>query len=477
MIELEERLRAELARSAGAARPAPDPMGRLLARRRRQRLRTGGVVAVVVLALTAGLVTAAGAPVPELRPTNPTPDLSQVMINEEITSQWTRRLLAAPTRGNLAGDTALVADLTRQLTGKQAKWEVDPSLDRVKVLLLDDVSGARMYWVAYYNDTRAVYVSSAGPAGTSVAQLADGVFGGGAGGLAPFTVEPAGADPTGRPSYRYVAALAPPGCVIATSQQAQFGPGGTVTRTWVDQGDYVVRPGADMDMWWRFTCGGVVRDVDKGWSDAATHAAFAGPPVTERGAADPALVTRALAQWRSLPGLSVSRYRVLWGGTPPGATAPTVVVVGESPGGGVQVCALTGTDTHIVLTAVVAGSPLDDSGARPPAAGPAPFSAVTTAVAASADLVAVRLPDPANPDVLSDRLLVIAPAGATALHVSGGSTQTVPLTGGVGVLTAKVPAALTVRATDGAGTTLAQLTVAEPDADGLLFGQALLRRW
>jgi hypothetical protein len=478
VTEVEDRLRAELIRSAEVMRPAQDPMRRLLVRRRRrvQWRWTGALATAVVLALTGGALATTGEPTPNPQPTAPPVDPAKDVFSAPITSQWARELLAAPTRGNLAGDTALVDELTRQLTGKQRFWSVDPALDQVKVLLLADVAGARMYVMAYYNDTHAASVSSGGPAGSSTASLAGGEFGGGVGDLRPFSASTGGAQLTGKPAYSYVWALAPPGCEIATSSQARFEAGGTVARTWVDQGDHLVRPGSDLTMWWRFTCGGVVRDVEQGSSDLATPAAFTGPAVTERGHADPALVTQALAEWRSLPGLPVSRHRVLWGGTPPGTTEPTVVVVGSSPGdGGVQVCALTGTDEHPVFASVVANGPLDYSGGGALSGGPR--AGVTTAVAASSDLVVVRLPDPANPFVLSDRLLVIAPPGATKLHLTGSGTPTVPLVDGVAVITAKVPAVLTVRATDAAGATLAQLKVAEPDADGLIFGQPLLRRW
>jgi hypothetical protein len=151
-----------------------------------------------------------------------------------------------------------------------------------------------------------------------------------------------------------------------------------------------------------------------------------------------------------------------------------VVVVGESPGG-VQVCALTGTTAAVMIASAVAHGPLDTGSS--PQSGMGPVSAVSTAVAASADLVAVRLPDRSNPEVLSDQLLVIAPPTATTLQLSGGDTPAVPLTAGVGIVTAKAPASLTIRANDATGATLAQLTVAEPDADGLLFGQALIQRW
>ena len=490
MIELEERLRIELARSVGALRPAPDPMGRLLARRRRRRhRRTGALVAVVALVLAGGAVTTAGAPTrtPDALPTPdafPTPDASATAPDpfSVITSEWTRQLLTAPTRGNLAADTDLVAELTRQLAGKQLRWKVDPALDRVKVLLVADVPGARVLGASYYNDTHAVHLHSAGPPGTSAAQLANGEFGGGVEGLKPFSVDSSAAGLTAEPasgeSAYYVAALAPPGCQIATSRDARIEAGGTVSRTWVDQGDYVVRPGQDFNTWWRFICAGVVHDVRLGPLMLDTPAMLAGPPVTERGYAEPVLVTRAMAAWRSMPGLSVSRYRAVWGGTPSGVTAPVVVVVGEVPGGGVQVCALTGTGEFPMLTSAVAAGPLDVEG---PSFAPSPGidagAAVTTAVAESADLVAVRLPDAANAYVLSDRLLVIAPAAATELRVTGTSPQTVPLIDGVGVITAKVPAGLIVRAVDNGGRTLAQLKIAEPDADGLVFGQALLQRW
>jgi hypothetical protein len=482
MIEVEKRLRAELARTADAVQPAPDPMGRLLARRRRWRLRTGALFAAVMLTLTgtaiAGVATMTADPSPLPLPFDPDRTPQQAMLDEEITSPWTRQLLAAPTRGNLAGNRALVADLTRELTGRQGRWQVDPALDKVKVLLLADVAGARAYTVAYYNDTRAVSVSSSGPAGVTVAQLAGAEYGGGVAGLRPFTVSPERVEATGKPAYSYTTALAPPGCQIAVSHDAHFDPAGTVTQTWVEQGDYVVRPGPSAHEWWRFTCAGVVREVqEQQQTGTPAQAVLAGPPVTERGSAPPGLVTRALSEWQSLPGLPVSRYRALWGGTPPGATNPTVVLVGESPGGGVQVCALTGTNTIVTVASAVAHGPLDSSAGSSPPPAMEPVSSITTAVAASADLVAVRLPDRANPEVLSDQLLVIAPAAATTLQISGGDTPAVPLVAGVGIITAKAPAGLTIRANDGTGTTLAQLTVSEPDADGLLFGQALIRRW
>ena len=477
MIGLEERLRAELARSAELVRPAPDPMGRLLARRRRRQVRTGvaavtaAVLALMATAVTGQALTAAGPPTPGPSTTNRAP-YNDPGSGEEITS-WTRQMLAGPTRGNLAGDTALVADLTGQLAGTQRGSGVDPALDRVKVLLLVDMSGTRVYWAAFYNDTRAEYTEGVGLPGETVSQMLTSGRSGGGGPLGPFLTAAFGVDMPGVGSWHYAGALAPPGCRIAFSDKAQLGPTGTVTRSWVDQGDYIVRAGDGFGGWLRITCAGVVREI---LADVPlpTPAPFAGAAVTERGHADPALVTRAMVQWRPLPGVKINNYRALWGGTPPGATVPTVVVIGETSGGSALVCALTGTGTHVALAEVIAGGTYGGTDIVP---SPASFAEVTTSIAPSAALVAVRLPDPLRPLMLSDHLLVIAPAGATTLHISGGSTQTVPLTDGVGVITVKTPAGLTVRATDGNGRTLAQSTVAEPDADAMIFGQPILHRW
>jgi hypothetical protein len=276
---------------------------------------------------------------------------------------------------------------------------------------------------------------------------------------------------SGRAPYSYVVALAPPSCRIATSSEASFGPGGTVTQQWQDQGDLVVRSGPDNAGWWRFTCGGVVRSIQSGASTLPQP--VAGTPALERGQVDPALVTRALAEWRSLPGLPVSRHRALWGGTIPGTTTPAVVIAGEAPTGEVQVCALVGTGEPTYLVSAVPGRALDLVGGKPLDPSVTAAAVVATGVAPSADLVAVRLPEPTNPFVLSDRWLVIGPATATQLRVSGGAP--VPLAAGIAVISAKIPAGVTLTAVDGAGATVGTLTLAEPDADGYLFNQPLLR--
>ena len=124
--------------------------------------------------------------------------------------------------------------------------------------------------------------------------------------------------------------------------------------------------------------------------------------------------------------------------------------------------------------AAVPGGPFERSGEWMTVPGQAP---VTTAVAASDKLVAVRLPTAEPKVLLSNRILVIAPRAAVELKVTGTAPQTVRLVDGVGVVSGPVPADLTIRAVDNQGRTLAELRFTEPDADGLLFGEPLLQRW
>src|SRR5262249_27997120 len=161
--------------------------------------------------------------------------------------------------------------------------------------------------------------------------------------------------------------------------------------------------------WWRVTCDGVVRELTYRTAfKSKTRAADS--PVTERGQADEGMVREALMFWPEAPGLDVHSRRILWGGTPPGEPRPVGVALAEVTGGGVQVCAVTGPGDALQA--------IDVHGQDPPRDVALPPARLTTAVAPSDAIVAVRLP--ADPQIgLSDRLLVIAPLGATELRVTG----------------------------------------------------------
>jgi hypothetical protein len=264
--------------------------------------------------------------------------------------------------------------------------------------------------------------------------------------------------------------MAPPGCRIATSREARIGPDGRITRVWVEEGDYIVREAQSSSLWWRFTCDGVVRHTMP--DIVGTPVTLAGTPPPTPGT-EPAPEALAASAWRDPIGLTTTGHRVLWSGTAPGSTEPVVVIAGDTPGG-VVINAVTRPDELAGPAAAVPGGPIERSGEWMTMPGQAP---VTTAVAASDKLVAVRLPTAEPTVVLSNRILVIAPRAAVELRVTGAAPQTVRLVDGVGVVSRPAPADLTIRAVDSGGRTVAELRFTEPDADGLLFGEPLLQRW
>ncbi|MEV8517874.1 hypothetical protein [Dactylosporangium sp. NPDC051484] len=457
MSTLQERLREEMARSVAAVRPAPDPLGRLLRRQRRRAWRWGatalGALAAAA-ALGAQTLVAPAGPAPK-----PTPEhriMSGHMLDEPLT-EWTRRIIDAPTRGNAADEPGLTDALAAGVVRNAWSWNARPGLDRVKVLFVADQGGERMFGAALYNDQRALYVGSFGPAGVSVEDLVGARYGASGGALSPFSVHVG--------SGTSAIGLAPPGCTAEWAATTRVGTDGTLEHTWTGGGDFVT--GAPREQLWRVTCDGVVREVQ--YHDVPGAPGKKGsPPPAEPGHADPEIAKEVLWAWPKVPGLDVRSRRILWGGTPPGERRPVVVGLGELGDGSVQVCAVTGTGGSILVDRVHGEPP---SGARG-----FPTARLTTAVAPSDAIVAVRLPADERIE-LSERLLVIAPPGATELRVAGGEAEHVALAGGVAVLVAPVPATLGIEALDATGRTLATLKVAEPHTDRFLAGQGLVRNW
>ncbi|GGM55593.1 hypothetical protein ACFFX1_08140 [Dactylosporangium sucinum] len=453
MNGLEERLRDEMARSVAGVRPAPDPLGRLL-RRRRSRARRWGLSALgaVLVAAVLGAQPLAGTGDPSPQPA-PTIALDEQPYLDEPLTDWTRRLLDAPARGAVAA--GVVDGLTQELLAARNGWHVKPGLDRVKVLFVAEVAGHRTFGAVFHDGVRAQYVASAGPADATLTDLADGRYGAEYGGLSPLVLSGNARD--------YTIAVVPPGCVAEPSARTAVGADGTLEHTWGAGGEFVTLPA--VAVWWRVTCGGTVREVTYRTVVPGRSPVTDAPPA-ERGQDLPDISAKLLRQWPDLPGLDVRQHRILWGGTPPGERRPVVVALGELGDGSVQVCAVAGTGNAMLVTDVH-GQALQ----QPPK--DFPEARMTTAVAASDAIVTVRLPDDATLGY-SDRLLVIAPPDAARLRVNG---QTVPLTDGVGVLTVPAPATLTIEALDAAGRTLATRAVAEPHADRFLAGQAVIRDW
>ncbi|WP_433047678.1 hypothetical protein [Dactylosporangium sp. CS-033363] len=440
MSRVEERLREEMARAVSGVRPAPDPYGRLLRRKRSRRpFGIAAVVAVVVAGLVGGQALTAGGPGPDamydFRPT--------LVLNER-----TRQIIDAPTRGDRADRAGAVADA---LNANRGKWGVGAEFDRLKVLFVARAGERWGFGAAFYNRDAAVYVGAFGAEGKSAEELiADRYTNTQTGDLSEFnaiSLEDA------------TVAFTVPGCDAQVAAASVVRTDGTVEHTWVGEGDFAVLPRADH--LWRVVCDGVVRET--GFRNLG-RTRMEVIPAAERGTADAGIAAGAFDSCPVVPTLEVRRWRVLWGGTPPGEQRPVVVVLGMLDGGAALVCAVAGAGRAMM--------------AADPSGGPRlPGGQLTTAVAASDALVTVRLAHESRQGY-SDRLLVIAPPAATTVRVTGGPDEQVALTGGVGVIEAPYPAKLGLEALDASGATLATAGVAEPSgADFLIAGEPIVHNW
>jgi hypothetical protein len=162
---VEDDIRTAFERITEPVVPRPDPLGRLLVRRRRRTWRRGigAAAAAVALAFAGGAL--ATAPIGGGVGPSPGPDRSGNVTGQDspkarITA-WTRRLIESPTRGNLAGDTEFVDEVTRQAKGAS---EAPVGLDRIKVLAIADANGGRVAVIAHYDDEfAAVHLVHAAP--------------------------------------------------------------------------------------------------------------------------------------------------------------------------------------------------------------------------------------------------------------------------------------------------------------------------
>jgi len=157
-----EELRTGFDRLAATVTSDADPYEAVLRRARRRRrglLRGFGVALAVAVttALAAPAVLTAG------RPDVPPPTAPAPFEGKPVTSQWTWRLINSPTRGNLAGDRALIQDLVKEFgkTGGMANGLdlVGASPPHIKVLFAHDFSGSRFVAVAYYSASAAMLVT------------------------------------------------------------------------------------------------------------------------------------------------------------------------------------------------------------------------------------------------------------------------------------------------------------------------------
>jgi hypothetical protein len=465
----EQLARRLFERTARTMVPAPAPMTRLTARRRRFRARRLiGTASVLVVLLGGGALAQTAAPHLPIPGPFRIPSEGDVP-GQEIRSEWTRRLIESPTRGNLATDRALVDTVTTAFgrhwygtgTRRPDRARISRDLDRVRLLFLHEAGRQRQAVAVFYNDTHAAVVSLIGAADADPDRMvatADTYSGGVA--ADPFLLL------NEAPVADSVVALAPAGCDIAVSDAVDVDPGGAAHRNWTGLGDWTIRPARSGQDWWQVTCDGRVQYRQPVSRYPEVTPDPASPTTPQRGTVEPAMAARAAGAWRiSGHGLG-STAVLLWGGVPPGGTEPVAVVATPTAGGGVAVLALTGDGSFPVF----ADGPDSRRIEGPP--DTETDTAVTTGTA-TAGITVVRLPDPSG--AVSDRLLVIAPPDAQSLR-STATADPVPLVDGVAVLTAPRPLHTQIDALRN-GAVLASMRLQEPTSGPSRFGIELIDRW
>ncbi|MEU9509748.1 hypothetical protein AB0D32_26095 [Micromonospora sp. NPDC048170] len=337
-----DEIRQALARLAEPVVPRPDPYQRLLVRvgrRRQRRMAVTCVAGLVAVAMALPVFGAAGRLTVTGVASSPPPAVGTYQPASRIDKPMVRQLLDSPTRGNLAGDKALIADIGRQYRTARAELLVDPTLDEVKVLLAHDAPGARTVVVAFLDDSHAVLRHGSGQAGASVPELLR---------KTGTPDEPQPLEPhvfygryspvNGRHVADLTVGLAPAGCLVEASADGRIQPDGSVSRSWqvVSTDGFVVRGAGRATERWRFTCHGLVRYAGPaGGGLGVVSPTEAASPVSTAGARGSVNARLAATAVRDLRreldghGLIGSTPQVIWGGRLPDwvSGAPAAVLV------------------------------------------------------------------------------------------------------------------------------------------------------
>lgn len=428
---MNDEIRQALARLAEPVVPQPDPYERLLRRVRRRRQRRMSVAAAGVVALAAVTLSPIGA-ANLLTPDEPTPTTIAYQPASPIDGPMVRRLLDSPTRGNLAGDTALIATIEREYRAARAELLVDPALDEVRVLFAHDAPGARVVVVAYLDDSHALIRQGSGPPGAPVREVLDQT------GtpdepqpLTPYVFLGWHSLTDGDQPADVAVGLAPAGCQVEISDDGRLQPDGSVVRSWrrVDTDGYVVRGAGEPVGRWQFTCDGAVRYSGQPFQSGMVRREV---PISSALHGDLGVdAVRELQAKLHGEGLTGSTPQVVWTGRLPAwvPDAPAAVLV--------RSCSTDGGCAALLKA---------DARALAPAGSAVPEDQRTGL--GSTDVVAVPLPgDTAG-------LLVAGPTSAARAELVDAQGTTVtggPLTDGTGVFETDTRRIAQVRVVDSAG--------------------------
>lgn len=443
-----EDLRRGFERLTAPVVPVEDPYGRLLRRVRRRRARrfgaiTAGLTALLAATTSIGLAVGQGA-------------TGHHDPNWPAITEWTRRLIDSPTRGNLAGDTALLSGIVEQTRA------IAPGLPETKVLFVADVGHNRVAVVAHRSAEHATIDSYIGRVGASAGDLVQN-------GTLNMPVQPVAVVTGDDATAPWTVVLAPSGCEVSTSTRIDGG----ARNAWVpsSDGSLLVSTTAEPP-YVRVACGGTVRQ--QGPTAPIDEVGVQGPAqAPQRGTADPATVRLAVGAFTTLASAAgaFEPANVVWAGRiPDDSQLGEVVVVAAADGSGPAV--------------LWAGADPKASVAREPALGTSSSASSRSLAAtgvASNGVIGVRVPRWSGTGaVLGPTMLVIAPGPgvrAEAFDPSGASRGTAALVDGVGVIPLGEFGPVVVRVTDSAGSVIATASIAEPASGPRLFDEPLINAW
>ncbi|GIG00624.1 hypothetical protein [Catellatospora citrea] len=441
----ERELIEGLARLAEPVVPGDDPYGRLMRRHRRsRRTKAGGWATGAVLAVVAALLGPIGIQGAST-PVHGGPSTPADVTPGGPVTPWVARLLSAPTRGSLAGDTAFLTELAERL---DARFPEQVAGGRVKLLFAGEAGGGTVVLAARHSATHQVGIAIFDKPGATAAELAlanteqrqEGSVSVSTGGIGPLLTETVtGVD--GLWAGYLTVGVVPQGCGI------ELADGRAATLSWrpsPTDGYFVLRSRYQL---LRLTCDGVVRyqgDADRGMAQGFGRARpsaaeieqglvgargeldreWAGELLRHDGIRDSADLPRILYQGR-LPGApeDVQRVAVLIQGRPDGSW-----MVNQVRRSGMS----HGVDTSVDLSAADRVLALESGWL--------------------ADEQMDRVRPSATPPASPVPFLVLAPRGAVtvqALDDDGTVVAWAGLTDGVGTLQLTRPARL--RALDAAG--------------------------
>lgn len=455
-----DELRAGFSRLAERVVPMEDPHGRLMVRRRKRFRHRFASLATVAAAVLAGGLAAPAALFNTA--SGPNGDGSSIEVDRAVppvASEYLTRLVKAPVRGNLSGETAMVEDARVLFTSEKGVMPYAAmEATEANLVFLNRTDGMLQLVVIYVDQRGQTFALTRGSTkeGASVKDLASDnpaqypVS-------SPFLVAPVYDEDTGTSS---VVGLSPPGCAVESSAEAELRSDGTWNRTYRPEptGDYVIRSARPVNELWRVRCDGQVREVRP-----------ADDMIDSVGVDENATIMYERVV--KFGGNRAGNGIVLWQGEVPGYKTSVTLVASQSLPGPALLAVGPFMKSWLATEPTTKDSWSD----------PGEISMVSLGVAGSG-LTAVRLPHSwGGHPMLTDRVLVHTKSNSVRVEAVDGGRNLVASASldkdRIAVLTFGPGVAQEIRAVGPTGVAQATMRFAEPVKGARVLGDQLFRAW